>query len=62
MFLRIRAEVALTGTFKYSKTGLIREGFDPKVCTDALYFDTGEAFVAIDKDLHQRILAGEFRL
>jgi fatty-acyl-CoA synthase len=28
-FLRIRKQVNLTGTFKYSKTELVREGYDP---------------------------------
>ena len=62
VFLRIRTSMDLTGTFKYSKTDLIREGFDPDASRDALYFDAGESFIPIDGDLHQRIHAGEFRL
>jgi fatty-acyl-CoA synthase len=61
-FLRLRTQMNLTGTFKYSKTDLIREGFDPDASKEAVYFDTGEGFVPVDKDLYQRILAGEFRL
>jgi fatty-acyl-CoA synthase len=61
-FLRLRTQMNLTGTFKYSKTDLIREGFDPDAANEAVYFDSGEEFVPIDKDLYQRILAGEFRL
>ena len=61
-FLRLRSQMNLTGTFKYSKTDLIREGFDPDAATEAVYFDTGEGFAPIDRDLYQRILAGEFRL
>jgi fatty-acyl-CoA synthase len=29
VFLRIRGQVDLTGTFKYSKTELVRQGYDP---------------------------------
>jgi hypothetical protein len=39
VFLRIRKQIDLTGTFKYSKTELIRQAYDPEACDDALYFD-----------------------
>ncbi len=62
VFLRIRGEADLTGTFKYSKTEFVRQGYDPDACADALYFDSAEEFVPLDKDLYQRIQAREFRL
>jgi fatty-acyl-CoA synthase len=62
VFLRIRNQVDLTGTFKYSKTELVRQGYDPDACADDLYFDDSQEFVRLDKDLYQRIQAGEFRL
>jgi fatty-acyl-CoA synthase len=62
VFLRVRSEVDLTGTLKYSKTQLVREGYDPNVCKDALYFDSGEGYVPLDEDLYHRIQRGEFRL
>jgi fatty-acyl-CoA synthase len=62
VFLRIRSHVDLTGTFKYSKTALLREGYDPDDCADRLYFDSSEEFVPLDKDLYKRIQSGEFRL
>jgi fatty-acyl-CoA synthase len=62
VFLRIRNQVELTGTFKYSKTELLREGYDPGACADPLYFDNAEKFVPLDNDLYQRIQGGEFRL
>jgi fatty-acyl-CoA synthase len=64
VFLRIRNQVDLTGTFKYSKTELVREGFDPGVCAGQLYFDSAEAeaFIPLDKELYRRIQDGEFRL
>jgi fatty-acyl-CoA synthase len=54
--------VDLTGTFKYSKTELLRDGYNPDACADQLYFDTSESVVPLDRDLYERIQAGEFRL
>jgi fatty-acyl-CoA synthase len=61
-FLRIRKQIDLTGTFKYSKTDLIRQGYDPEACSDLLYFDNGDEFIRLDKELYERIQCGEFRL
>jgi fatty-acyl-CoA synthase len=62
VFLRMRGQADLTGTFKYSKTELLREGYNPNACADSLYFDNADKFVPLDKDMYQRIQAGEFRL
>jgi fatty-acyl-CoA synthase len=64
LFLRIRSEVEVTGTFKYSKTELARQGYDPVASNDALYFDLleSETFVQLDKDLYNRIQSGRIRL
>lgn len=62
VFLRTRGQANLTGTFKYSKTELLREGYNPDLCADPLYFDNAEEFVPLDGDLYRRIQAGEFRL
>jgi fatty-acyl-CoA synthase len=63
-FLRMRSHVNLTGTFKYSTTELVRQGYDPNMVDDRLYFDLCEthAFVALDSKLYQRIQAREFRI
>jgi fatty-acyl-CoA synthase len=64
VFLRLRSEADLTGTFKYSKTELIRHGYDPTASSDALYFDNEQsgAFVELNAALYRRIQNGEFRL
>jgi fatty-acyl-CoA synthase len=63
-FLRMRTHADLTGTFKYSTAELVRQGYDPSTVGDPLYFDLPEsqAFVPLDKNLYDRIQAGEFRL
>ena len=64
LFLRIRNEVEVTGTFKYSKTDLVRQGYDPVASSDMLYFDNVEAetFTPLDKELYDRIQVGSIRL
>ena len=51
----------MTGTFKYSKTELVREGYDPLACGDLLYFDNADEFIPLEKELFERIQSGEFR-
>jgi fatty-acyl-CoA synthase len=64
LFLRIRSDVEVTGTFKYSKTDLVRQGYDPVAINDVLYFDDLElgAFTRLDKELYERIQVGSIRL
>lgn len=64
LFLRIRSHAELTGTFKYSKTELVRQGYNPAAIADPLYFDDPEAqaFVPLDQQSYERIQSGESRL
>jgi len=64
VFLRVRKQAEVTGTFKYSKTELLRQGYDPAASRDPLYFDHPElgAFVRLDGDLYDRIQSGGIRL
>jgi len=64
LFLRIRKNMDLTGTFKYSKTDLVRQGFDPASSDDAVYFNHLElgAFTPLDQQLYERIQMGAIRV
>jgi fatty-acyl-CoA synthase len=64
VFLRIRDEMEVTGTFKQKKVDLVREGFDPARTTDAIYFNDPQAhaFVRLDGALYERIVGGAIRL
>ncbi len=64
LFLRLRHDMAVTETFKYTKGALVREGYDPAAIGDALYFDDRErgAFVPLDAGLYERIQTGQLRL
>jgi fatty-acyl-CoA synthase len=63
LFLRIRKNMDLTGTFKYSKTDLARQGFNPAASDDAVYFNNLEsgAFTRLDQQLYERIQMGAIR-
>ncbi len=63
LFLRIQDDVELTGTFKYSKTELVRQGYDPVATTDAIYFDNPEShsFIRLNEALYHRIQNGYVR-
>ena len=64
LFLRIRNEIDVTGTFKYSKTELVRQAYDPVAIADVIYFDNpeSEAFIRLDKSLYDHIQLGHIRL
>jgi fatty-acyl-CoA synthase len=63
LFLRIRKNMDLTGTFKYSKTDLVRQGFNPASSDDVVYFNHLEsgAFTRLDQELYERIQMGAIR-
>ena len=58
------AKIAVTGTFKHTKSALQREGYDPAATDDALYFDdpARREFVPLDGALYASIQAGKVRL
>ena len=63
VFVRLQPEIETTGTFKYRKIDLVKEGFDPAVTKDPLYFrEPGKGYVKITKAAHTKILAGGFKL
>ena len=64
VFLRIRQTIDVTATFKQKKIDLVREGFDPDNAGDPLYLRdaTRRAFIPLDRDLYDRIVAGQIRL
>ncbi len=57
LFIRIRQEMQLTATFKYTAVDLARQGYDPSASSDATYFydPEREAFVPLGQELYDRI-------
>uniref|UniRef100_A0A8C8XQG6 long-chain-fatty-acid--CoA ligase n=1 Tax=Panthera leo TaxID=9689 RepID=A0A8C8XQG6_PANLE len=64
IFLRFLPELHRTGTFKLQKTELRKEGFDPSVVRDPLfYLDTRKGrYIPLDQEAYARIQAGEEKL
>ena len=64
LFLRLRNQLETTATFKYTKGGLSREGFDPAAAGDAIFFNDRQqgAFVPLETDLYERLQTGQVRL
>jgi fatty-acyl-CoA synthase len=64
LFFRLRRELELTGTFKYTKHDLVRDGFDPAATDDVIYFNhpEGDMLVRLDEGLYDRIQSGQIRL
>jgi len=64
VFVRIRDELDVTGTFKQKKIDLVREGFDPAATSDAIFFydPAAQAFVRLDRGLYERIVSGAVRV
>ena len=64
LFLRLRSEIELTGTFKIKKVDLRNEGFDPGKVEDALFFrhpETGR-FEQLEPELFATLQGESMRL
>jgi fatty-acyl-CoA synthase len=64
IFIRIEPAIETTGTFKYRKMDLVREGFDPTQTEHALYFDHPalKIYAPITPALYAEIQSGAFKL
>ena len=64
VFLRVRSALDVTGTFKHTKSALVREGYDPGAIRDAVYFSDRErqTFVRLDQSLYDHIRSGRIRV
>ena len=60
-FLRLTSDMKTTGTFKHQKEDLKKQGFDPNLISDKLYFYQKDSYVEIDNILFKRIHSGEER-
>jgi fatty-acyl-CoA synthase len=64
VFVRISAEIEITGTFKHRKVDLVNQGFDPATVPDPVFYadPTAQSYVPLSPELHARIVAGEVHL
>ena len=64
LFVRFVKHLDITGTFKLKKFNLQKEGFDPSVITDRLFFlhPQTQKYEALNHDLFNSIVTGSIRL
>lgn len=64
VFLRFQKEVETTGTLKYRKVDLVKEGFDPGATTDPLFVVDSEnsSYRPVTVDTVKQIASGAIRL
>jgi fatty-acyl-CoA synthase len=64
IFLRVQPEIEVTGTFKHRKIELVKEGYDPRLIKDQLFFldPVDGQYVPLTPELFDRVAAGEIRL
>ena len=60
-FLRLTKEMQTTGTFKHQKEDLKKQGFNPSLIKDKLYFLQKDNYIEIDHTLYNRIHSGDER-
>ncbi len=63
LFFRIRKEMETTATFKYKKVDLVREGFDPEMIDDQIYWLNPQLqkYVPMSDEDYDNIAAGKVR-
>jgi len=61
LFLRIQNRMEVTATFKYTKTDLVRQAYNPAASSDPIYFNHPEqqAFIRVNEVLYERIQTGQ---
>ena len=64
VFVRFQKDVETTGTFKYRKVDLVKEGYDPRATVDPVFVVDNEArsYQPITPELMQKINGGAIRL
>uniref|UniRef100_A0AAQ5Y0D6 long-chain-fatty-acid--CoA ligase n=1 Tax=Amphiprion ocellaris TaxID=80972 RepID=A0AAQ5Y0D6_AMPOC len=63
-FIRIQGSMDVTGTFKYQKVKLVKEGFNPNEIKDPLYIldEKEKNYIPLTPDIFDSILAGKIKI
>ncbi|KAM9326894.1 long-chain fatty acid transport protein 4 [Gastrophryne carolinensis] len=64
VFIRLLPEVNKTGTYKFQKTDMRKEGFDPHVVKDPMYLlDSQQGkYIPLDDEVYKKIQSGKLKL
>ncbi|XP_075713977.1 long-chain fatty acid transport protein 2-like [Rhinoderma darwinii] len=63
-FVRVQESIEVTGTYKQRKVELVKEGFNPLIIRDPLYFldETGKQYKPMDPHIYNAILERKLKL
>ncbi len=61
-FLRLQEDMRITGTFKHQKVDYRKEGFDPTLVSDPLFFLDGETYHPVDQEVFTSLQDGSRKL
>lgn len=61
---RFQASLDVTGTFKYTKTRLVEEGFHPDRISDPVYFldEKARGYVPLTLDIFNAVSSGKIKI
>ena len=64
LFLRIKKEIEITGTFKHRKVELVKDGYNPREIKEPMYFCDHETqtYLPLDQELFDKIQNKELKL
>ncbi|KAI8598079.1 hypothetical protein EDD21DRAFT_383621 [Dissophora ornata] len=62
IFIRKVPEVEITGTFKQRKVELVKDGMDPGVIKDEMWWLDGNSYKSFKAAEHQRVISGKAKL
>jgi acyl-CoA synthetase (AMP-forming)/AMP-acid ligase II len=61
-FVRLQQDMRITGTFKHQKVDYRKEGYDPKLVSDPLYFFDGSGYLPLDGEVYDGLRSGRITL
>lgn len=63
-FVRVQGSLDVTGTFKYLKTALVKEGFDPSRVAHPLHFldDRQQDYVPLTQEIFDSVVSGKIKI
>ncbi|XP_041031292.1 very long-chain acyl-CoA synthetase-like [Carcharodon carcharias] len=63
-FLRVQTRIETTGTYKYYKVMLVKEGFNPATVQDPLFFldEQKKTYIQMDQEIYNSVISNQIRL
>lgn len=61
VFVRLLQDLETTGTFKYRKVDLVRDGFDPDKTEDPLFVREGETYRPVTPEVYPKLISSGYR-